>query len=97
MPSARPVTTALVAAVLPTGVPEEKSGLVPSKTSYLAGGDPPEAGAVHDRLTWASPAVAVSPVGAPGAPGVPAPAVAGAEVDAAADTGVADASPETFP
>src|ERR1035437_10494834 len=27
---------------------------------------PSEAGAVHDRLTWALPAVAVSPVGGPG-------------------------------
>ena len=42
---------------------------------------PSEPGACHDRLTWASPAVAVSPLGAPGA-------VTGA-------TGVADASAET--
>ena len=27
---------------------------------------PSDAGAVHDRVTWASPALAVSPVGAPG-------------------------------
>ena len=41
---------------------------------------PSEPGAFHDRLTWALPAAAVSPLGAPGA-------VTGA-------TGVAEASAE---
>src|SRR5260370_19799454 len=30
-------------------------------------GPPSDAGAAHDRITWASPVFAVSPVGAPGA------------------------------
>src|ERR1700722_6279832 len=102
----------LVPVTLLTGALAERSGVpgllgvVPRSPWYRASGDPPsDAGAVHDRLTRASPAVAVRPVGPPGAPdaAVPEPldveVVAEAEADAEADgdTGGAGASPESLP
>src|ERR1700722_2396053 len=102
----------LVPVTLLTGALAERSGVpgllgvVPRSPWYRASGDlPSDAGSVHDRLTRASPGVAVRPVGPPGAPdaAVPEPldveVVADAEADAegAAATGDAEASPESFP
>jgi hypothetical protein len=54
--------------VLPSGVVHDLVASPTTSAVYEVIADPPsDAGAVHDTVAWELPAVAVTPVGAPGA------------------------------